>query len=350
MTGVIRSASAGHLTLAEIAKRIDGVVHGRPDLKIHGVAPVRDAGPDQLGLLAARRYLKFVGDSKAGALLVSSDLADAVPTDRPCVIVENPHRALPGLLEHFHPPSHRRPGIHATAVIGSDVRLGERVQIGPYAVIDDRAVIGDDVTIGSHACVGADVRIGDRVVLHPHVVLYPGVLIGADVILHAGARLGVDGFGFVTVDEEHRKISQVGGCIIGNRVEIGANACVDRGSIGDTRIGDGTKLDNLVHIAHNVHLGEGCLLAAGVGIAGSTRVGKGVRFAGHAGVKDHVEMGDDSAAGPKAAVLSDVGPGQVVMGNPARPRAEFLRASAVLYRLTDVPRRLRKLEKDGVGE
>jgi UDP-3-O-[3-hydroxymyristoyl] glucosamine N-acyltransferase len=350
MTGATRSASAGDLTLAEIANRTDGTVQGQPGLRVCGVAPVRDAGPDQLGLLAARRYLRFVEESNAGALLVSADLADSVPSDRSCVIVQNPHHSLPRLLEYFHPPSDRKPGIHPTAVLGSDVRLGERAQIGPYAVVEDRAWLGDDVTIGSHSCVGADVRLGDRTVLHPHVVLYPGVTVGADAVLHAGVRLGVDGFGYVTVDGENRKVPQVGGCIIEDHVEIGANACVDRGSIGDTKIGAGTKLDNLVHIAHNVQLGELCLFAAGVGIAGSTRMGKGVVFGGHAGAIDHLEIGDGAMAAAKAAVTQDVKPGEIVMGNPARPRREFLRAHGAVYRLADLVKRLRKLERDGVGE
>lgn len=340
MTGARSSTSAGGLTLAEIAEKIDGVVRGQPDPRIHGVAPVRDAGPDELGLLAARRYLKFVEQSRAGALLVSADLAEKVPGDRSCVIVQDAHRVLPSLLQHFHPPVDRRPGIHPTAIIGSGVRLGERVRIGPYAVIEDGARIGSDVTVGAHSCVGMNVTIGARTVLHPHVVLYADVTVGTDVILHAGVRLGVDGFGYVTVDGGHLKIPQVGGCIIEDHVEIGANACVDRGSIGDTRIGAGTKLDNLVHIAHNVQLGELCLFAAGVGIAGSTRIGKGVVFGGHAGAIDHIEIGDGAAAAAKAAVTQDVAPGEIVMGNPARPRREFLRAHATVYRLPDLVERL----------
>lgn len=350
MTGATRSTSASELTLAEVAERIDGVVQGETEVKISGVAPLRDAGPGQLGLLAARRYLRFVEESRAGALLVAADLVDKLPAGRSSVVVPDPRLALPILLEHFHPASVRQPGIHPTAVIGSGVTLGKRVRIGPYAVIEDHARIGDDVTVGAHSCVGECVAIGARTVLHPHVVLYAGVTVGTDVILHAGVRLGVDGFGYVTVDEEHRKIPQVGGCIIEDRVEIGANACVDRGSIGDTRIGAGTKLDNLVHIAHNVQLGELCLFAAGVGIAGSTRMGKGVVFGGHAGAIDHIEIGDGAIAAAKAAVTQDVPPGEIVMGNPARPRREFLRGHANLYRLPELLKRLRVRDEDVATE
>lgn len=350
MTGATSSTSAGELTLAEIAERIDGVVQGQPELSINGVAPIHDARPEQLGLLAARRYLRFLEASRAGALLVSQELAGEVPAGRSCVIVQDPHRALPILLEHFHPPSARQPGVHPTAVIGSGVRLGDRVQIGPYAVIEDAARIGDDVTIGAHCCIGERASIGARTVLHAHVVLYAGVTVGSDVILHAGVRLGVDGFGYATVDGKHRKIPQVGGCIVEDHVEIGANACVDRGSIGDTRVGAGTKLDNLVHLAHNVQLGESCLFAAGVGIAGSTRMGKGVVFGGHAGAIDHIEIGDGAMAAAKAAVTQDVAPGEIVMGNPARPRREFLRAHAAVYHLPEIVRRMRNREEGNAGE
>lgn len=337
--------SAGAATpLAEVARITGGRVEGDGDVAVTRVAPVADAGPGELGFLADRRYVPAAAESRAGALLVAADLADHVPTDRPRVVVDDGHRALQALLAAWHPPRAPRPGVHPTAVLGRGVGLGEEVEVGPYAVLEPGCVLGDRVRVGAHAVVGEGVTVGDDSVLHPHVVLYPGTVVGARVILHAGARLGVDGFGYAWIDGAHRKVPQVGRCVVEDDVEIGANTTVDRGSIGDTRVGAGTKLDNLVHLAHNVRTGPHCAAAAMVGIAGSTRLGAGVFLGGQAGVIGHLEVGDGAKVAAAAAVFRDVPPGETVSGAPARPNREFLRSRAQVERLPRLLERVKALE------
>lgn len=334
------------LTAGEIAEIVGGEVHGDSDVRLSGIAPIDQAGSDSLGLLADRRYLKYLESTEAGALMVSEGLADAASGYANRIVVPDAHSAMAVLLGVLYPVEEPVPGIHPTAVIGRGVRLGYEVTVAPYAVIEDGAEIGDRVRIGSHVSVGKGCRIGDDSILHPQVVLYPGTVLGNRVILHSGARIGVDGFGYVFVDGQHRKVPQVGGCVIEDDVEIGANTCIDRGSIGMTRVGQGTKLDNIVHLAHNVQMGPLCLAAAMVGIAGSTRIGKGVMFGGQAGLIGHLEIGDGAQLTAQAGVTSNVGPGEVVTGYPARPNTVFKRATALMYKLPELFKRVKALERE----
>ena len=314
------------------------------------VAPLDQAGDGELALLADRRYLAALNLGRTGPVLVSAALADEV-RGRPAIVVEDAHAALPILLAHFHPPRPSAPRVHPTAVIGSGVKLGKDVQVGPYAVLDDGCQLGDRVKVGAHSVVGSEARIGADTVLHPHVVLYAGTRVGERVILHAGVRLGSDGFGYVFADGGYQKVPQVGACIVEDDVEIGANSCVDRGSIGATVIGAGSKLDNLVHIAHNVRLGPVCALAAQVGIAGSTRIGRGVVFGGHSGAVGHVSVGDGVRVTGKAGITTDVASGETVSGFPARDARAVMKGTALVLRLPELFKRLRAVEKTvGIGE
>jgi UDP-3-O-[3-hydroxymyristoyl] glucosamine N-acyltransferase len=341
---VITPSRTPVLTLGEIGALVGGKLSGDPALTIHGVSALSDASPDQIALLAAPRYRAQVTASRAGALLVSAGLENGLDDARPRVIVADAHAALIVLLARFEPPAPPRPGVHPTAVLAKGASLGTDVELGPYAVVGEGSALGDRVRIGAHVVIGAGCRVGPDSVLHPHVTLYDGVSVGARVILHSGARIGSDGFGYAFTAAGHTKVPQVGGCVIEDDVEIGANSTVDRGSIGDTVIGRGSKLDNLVHVAHNVRLGPHCILTAQVGIAGSSTLGAGVQMGGQSGMAGHLAIGDGARIGGAASVFQDVAAGEVVLGTPAADARIMRRAWALIPRLPELFRRLRALE------
>jgi UDP-3-O-[3-hydroxymyristoyl] glucosamine N-acyltransferase len=302
-----------------------------------------------MAFLALRRYARFAAASRAGSFLVGAELESALPATAPRVVVSEPYAALRTLLAYLHPEEPAVPGVHPTAVLGRGVQLGEGVRIGPYAVIGDGVTIGDETRIEAHCVLGAETTIGPACTLHPHVVTYPGTIIGRGVILHAGVRVGSDGFGYIESGGVHEKIPQVGRAVIGDFVEIGANTTIDRGSLGDTVVGEGVKIDNLVQVAHNVRVGAASLLAALVGIAGSTRIGRGTWFGGRASAINHLDIGDGARVTFGSTVTRDVPPGETVSGYPARPHREELRRQAELGRLPRLAARVRSLEKALLG-
>jgi UDP-3-O-[3-hydroxymyristoyl] glucosamine N-acyltransferase len=333
------------MTLDEVARLVGGEVVGEAAVRVHGVAPLDQATPLEIALFADRRYLGQLRSTRGAAVLVSTALAAEVPTGLPAVVVKDAHAALPPLLDRLHPAGEAAPVVHPTAVLGKGVVMGVDVTIGPYAVVEDACELGDHVRIGAHAVLGRGSKVEQDSVLHPHVVLYPGTMVGKRVIVHAGARLGSDGFGYVLQEGAYRKVPQVGRCVVADDVEIGANSCIDRGSIGDTVVGRGSKLDNLVHLAHNVRLGSACAMAAQVGIAGSTRIGNGVVFGGQAGLVGHIEVGDGARITAQAGVIGDVAPGETVTGYPARRLKEYLKGAALALRLPELLGRVQALER-----
>lgn len=339
------------MKLSTIAAHVDGEIDGDGDPDLTGVAPLDRAGPSDLSFVATPKYGRYVAGTRAGALLVTADTAGASVDARvPRLLVQDVHHALARILPELYPAKVPEPGVHASAVIGPASTLGRDVRIEAGAVVEDGARIGDRVRIGANAYVGADCDLAEDVVLHANVTLYPGVRIGARSVLHAGVRVGVDGFGYVHEGGRHRKVPQVGGCVIGTDVEVGANSTIDRGSVGDTEIGDGVKIDNLVHIGHNVRVGAHALIVAQVGIAGSTRVGEYAVLAGQAGLVGHIEIGAGARIGAQAGVFGDVPAGETYSGYPARPHREALRAQAALFRMPAVLKRFRTLERRSRGD
>jgi UDP-3-O-[3-hydroxymyristoyl] glucosamine N-acyltransferase len=334
------------LSLGSIAELVDGRLGGDPDIEVVGVAPVEEANRRQMAFLAAKRYARYVSGSEAAAFLVSAEMESALPDHAPRVVVDNGHSALRTVLLHFFPVEEEAAAIHPTAVIGRGVELGEGVDVGPYAVLEDHVRVGTGSRIGAHCVVGRGTVIGERTQLHPQVVVYHGSMIGSDVIVHAGACLGADGFGYTFVDGAHRKMPQVGRCVIEDDVEIGANTTIDRGSLGDTVVGRGVKIDNLVQIAHNVRIGALSLVAALAGFAGSTRVGKRVWMGGQAGVINQLEIGDGARIAVASVVMRDVPAGETVSGHPARPHREDLRRQAHMGRLSRLADRVARLEEE----
>ena len=331
------------LTADVIATEVGGQLVGDPSAKVHGIAPLDRATGDELSFLASPKYVPLLAGSRAGIVLVSPELSESPGSARARIVVAKPHDALLALIPRFYRVHKGEPGIHATARIGRGVHLGTSVSIGPYAVIGDGAQIGDGVVLDSHAVIGAGVEIAADCHFYPSTTAYSGTVVGKRVIVHAGARLGSDGFGYVFRNGRHEKIPHVGRCIIEDDVEIGANTTIDRGSIDDTVIGTGTKIDNLVHIAHNVRIGRLCLIMAQVGIAGSVRVEDGCVLAGQVGVSGHHTVGKGATLAAQAGVFGDIPAGETWSGYPARPHRDALRAHAALFRLAPLMRKLEKL-------
>jgi UDP-3-O-[3-hydroxymyristoyl] glucosamine N-acyltransferase len=333
------------ITVAELALRVGGEVVGDGDRVIRGVATLESAQADQLSLVAHRKYISYVAATRAAAVLVGRDLASELDEAQTRIVVNDPHVALREVLVLFHPPTRATPGVHPTAIIEDEVELGAEVSIGPYAVIGRGTRIGARVEVGSHTVIGAGCLVGNDCALHSHVTLYPGVRMGSRCTVQSGARLGCDGFGYVFVEGEHRSVPQVGGCVLGDDVDVGANTTIDRGSIGDTVIGHGAKLDNLIQIGHNVRIGERAILIAQVGVAGSAIVGNGAVLGGQVGVAGHLSIGAGARVGAQGGVIGDIPAGQTVSGYPARPHREALRAQAAFFKLPETVRKLRELER-----
>lgn len=339
----ISGDGASTITAEAIAALVSGELIGDANTAVSGVAPLDRAHENELSILSSAKYAPMLAATKAGIVLVDPEFRDVAGQPRARIIVAQPLEKLLSLLPRLYPEEPRVPGVAATARIGMNAVLGERVKIGEYAVIGSGARVADGVTIGAHCVIGDNASIGDRATLWPGVTIYPGATLGARTIVHSGARIGCDGFGYVFRDGAHQKIPHVGRCIIGDDVEIGANSTIDRGSIDDTVVGNGTKIDNLVHVAHNVRIGEKCLLMAQVGIAGSATVGDGVILAGQAGIGGHLSIGAGARIAAQAGVFGDIPAGETWSGYPARPHKESLRASAALFKLAGMMRRLEKL-------
>jgi UDP-3-O-[3-hydroxymyristoyl] glucosamine N-acyltransferase len=333
------------LTAGAIAEAVGGVLEGDGERPITGVAALENAQPHELSFVANPRYLPYLQRTRAGAVIVSGALAASVPEGITRVVVGgDPHIAMYAALRALYPPRTPVAEIHPTAVVHPTAELGEGVAVGPYAVIGARARIGGGCTIGAHAVIGDECEVGEESTIHAHATLHDGVTMGARCLIHSGARLGREGFGFVWHEGAHRRVPQVGRCILGDDVEIGANSTVDRGSIGDTVVGSGTKIDNLVHLGHNVKVGRHVIIIAQVGVSGSTTIGDGAVIGGQAGVIGHAEIGAGARIGGQAGVIGDVPAGETYSGYPARPHREALRGQGLVARLPELMKRVRELE------
>ncbi len=331
------------LTVQAVADLVGGRLVGNGARLLSAVGPLEGADGETLSFMSSRRYLAEFRASAAGAVLLhaENESESAGPAVR--IVVGDPQGAMACVLAAMFPRPALASGVDPSARLGTGVRLGEAVAIGPHAVIGAHAVLGDRVRLGPGVVLEEGVVIGDDSDLGPYVVCYAGTRLGQRCVVKAGAVLGGTGFGYISGRDGHRRIPHVGGCVLGDEVEIGSNSCVDRGSIDDTVIGRGTKIDNHVHIGHNARVGQGCLLMGGVLLAGSAEIGNGVILAGGSGVASHVRVGDRARIGAKSAVDSPVPDGTDATGYPARPHREFLRAQATLYRLAKIAHKLEAL-------
>jgi UDP-3-O-[3-hydroxymyristoyl] glucosamine N-acyltransferase len=338
------------ISIGEIAERAKGEVEGDPATLVRGVAGVELAGPHDVCFVTTARYLDALRASRAGAVLLPRSLADRADVGRPVVRVDDPFVVLTWLIPLLHPTPAPVPGVHPSALLGRNVHMGAGVSIGPFAVIGDRVRLGDRVAVGAHSVIEEGCSVGDDTILHSQVTLGRGAEIGRRCEIHPGARVGTEGFRYVFSDGGHRKVPHIGGCRIGDDVEIGSNTTIDRGLIEDTVVGQGTKIDNLVQIGHNVQVGRHAILVSQTGIAGSSTVGDGAILAGQTGVGGHLSIGAGARLGGRAGVTGDVPPGATYSGYPARPHREAMRAQAAFFRLPDLLRRVRELERRLRGE
>ncbi len=334
------------LTARELAERVCGELEGDGDRRIDGVAPARSAGPDDLTYVSTRRYLDDLRKGgNPGAVLLPPGLSREVGAAA-VIRVEEPERAFASAVRLLAPEPEPEPGVHPASRVSGEADLGEAVSVGPFAVVEAGARIGRGTRIGEHALVesgaeiGAECRVGHGCTVHGCASL------GDRVVLRPGVRVGAEGYGYVEGEDGlPTRMPHVGGCVVGDDVEIGANSTVDRGSLEDTVIGDRTKIDNLVHVAHNVRVGQGCMIVAQVGIAGSARVGDGVEMGGQAGISGHREIGDGARIAAQAGVIGDVPAGEEYSGYPARPHRKALRASAAQLRLPELLKTVRRLRE-----
>jgi len=329
------------MKLRDVARLLGGELRGDAELEITGVAGIEDAVEGQISFVADKKSLEQAAESRASCFMVG----DFVPgLGVPQIKVKNPHYSFAVLLEHFH--GERRPaaGVHRLAFVAGDASLAPEVSVGAFAYVSEGASVGARTVLHPGVFVGEGSRLGEDCVIYPNVVIRDGVSIGDRVIIHPGAVIGSDGFGYVLHEGRHHKIPQVGGVVIGDDVEIGACTAIDRATTGNTVIGRGTKIDNLVQIAHNVKIGENSILVSQVGVAGSCNIGNYVVMGGQAGLADHINIDDGVILAARSGVMNDLKKG-VYAGAPAVPRREFMRVISYFLKLPELNDRIRELEE-----
>ncbi|HVT90809.1 MAG TPA: UDP-3-O-(3-hydroxymyristoyl)glucosamine N-acyltransferase [Tepidisphaeraceae bacterium] len=334
-------------TLTEIAALINAPVRSDGQREITGVASLADAGPSDISILSADSYLPQFLATRAGAAIVVKRVKLPATTKIPVLIVDDADQALSRVLELFAPPVPcPAAGVDPLARVAKTATVGSGIAIAPFVVVGERTRIGSQCKIYPGVFIGDDVVIGDDCQLFPNVVVRERVTLGNRVIIHANSAIGSDGFGYRWDGTKHAKVPQIGTIVIEDDVELGSCVCVDRAKMGVTRIGRGTKIDNLVQIAHNCIVGQHCIITGQAGLAGSVTLGNGVILGGQSAVRDHTAMGDGSMAAACSGVSDDVPPKTVVSGIPALPHRQSLREQAALRRLPDLVAQLRKLREE----
>ncbi len=345
----IANVQSHRMTAGDIALLLGAELVGDAQTLITSVAGIESALPGSILFVENEALLQSAFNSPAAAIIASSAAADDLhlveKNNKPTLLISNPRLAFAKVMEYFQLKPERVAGVHPSAVVAEDAHIGENVTIGIGCVVGQRAHIGDNVILYPNVVVSDGAQIGDDCVFHANVVIGHHVNLGKRVLVHPGSVIGSEGFGYVLDDGRHRKVPQLGTVVIEDDVEIGANVCIDRATIGATRIGEGTKIDNLVQIAHNVQIGKNCILCGQVGISGSVEVEDGVIMAGQAGLADHVKIGKGAILGAKTGIMGDVASGDVVLGSPAISQRDFLKREAAARKMPETLRAFRQLER-----
>lgn len=329
-------------TVKALADMVQGRLVGNGDVVIEETRSLDQAAPSAI-TFAVGEYVEFVAQSRAGAVIVEEEIPNL---SLPQIVVANAKVAFAQVLELFHPPVVIERKIHETAIIGKNVTLGNNVAIGAYSIINDNAVIGDNVTIRPYVYVGHNTRIGDDSDIYTGVVIHENCVLGKRVVLRAKAVIGGEGFGFATENGVHTHIPQVGNVVLEDDVEVGSCSCIDNATMGSTLVRKGTKIDNLVHLGHNVEIGENCFIIAQVGIAGSTKAGNNCIFAGQTGCTGHITIGDNCTFAGKTGIVGNVPSGSTMAGYPMRPHRDWLKISAYEHKLPDMAKTVKVLQKE----
>jgi UDP-3-O-[3-hydroxymyristoyl] glucosamine N-acyltransferase len=340
-------AAGPSISAANLAKLVDGTLQGNARALVSGIASLTEAGPDDASFISSNHYLPQLRSTKAGVVIVRKRVR--LPANHPgtTIVVDDADLAVARVLEFFAPPvPHPLAGIDESARVAPSANLGDGVAIGPFVSVGERVRIGARCRIHAGVAIGDDTVIGDDCVLFPNVVVRERITIGARVVIHAGSVIGSDGFGYRWDGRRHAKVPQIGTVIIEDDVEIGSCVCIDRAKFSVTRIGTGTKIDNLVQIAHNVTIGPHCIIVGQVGLAGSSKLGTGVVLGGGVGVRDHVSLGDGVMVGARSAVAHDIPPQSTVTGLPAIPQRQFLREQAAQRRLPELIVQMRAMQDE----
>ena len=328
-------------TVKELAQFLGGTVIGDENREISDVKGLAEAGSDDISF-AVEPYTEYLPQVHAGAVITEKEYPAGNNT---LVLVENPRLAFSKLLELFHPRQSVQQGIHSTAVVDESAKIGENTAVMAYAVIGKNVRIGAGSVVYPYVFIGDNVTIGANAAIYPGAVIMENTVMGDNAVIRAHAVIGGEGFGFATKDGKHTRIPQIGNVTIGDDVEIGACTTIDNGTLGSTKVGRGTKIDNLVHLGHNVEIGEDCFVIAQTGIAGSTKVGNHVTFAGQTGCTGHITIGDNVTFAGKSGIVGNVASNTVNAGFPARPHIEWSRTQVYIKKLPDLAKTVKALEK-----
>ena len=330
-------------TLKEIASYLEAELDGDGSIEILGVAGIDEAKPGHLSFVANPKYTKLLKTTRASAVIAGKNVPKA---EIPVIRHPNPYYAFSKVIGLFHETRKTYPEkIDSTALLGEEVTIGKQVYVGPYVILEHRVKLSDKVVILAGSFIGENTQVGENCLIYPNVTIRENTVIGKNVIIHSGTVIGSDGFGYAREKGVHHKISQVGKVVLEDDVEIGANVTIDRATLGETRIKKGTKIDNLVQIAHNVKVGENTIIVAQVGISGSTKVGNNVTLAGQVGLVGHIEIGDNVIVGAQSGVSKSIHPGKVYFGYPAREHSKARKIEAVVSLLPEYVGKIRDLER-----
>ncbi|MBE6273280.1 MAG: UDP-3-O-(3-hydroxymyristoyl)glucosamine N-acyltransferase [Bacteroidaceae bacterium] len=330
----------------QIAEFIQGTIVGDENATVHTFAKIEEGIPGAISFLSNPKYTPYIYDTQSSIVLVNNDFVPEKEVKATLIKVNNAYESLAKLLNLYEMSKPKKTGIDPLAYIAPTAKIGENVYIAPFACVGDNAEIGDNTSLHPHATVGSGAKIGHDCILYPNVTVYHDCRVGNHCILHAGSVVGADGFGFAPSPEGYEKIPQIGIVVLEDNVEIGANTCIDRATMGATIIRKGVKLDNLIQIAHNVEVGSHTVMASQVGIAGSTKVGEWCMFGGQVGVAGHIKVGNKVNMGAQSGVHSSIKDGEALIGTPPMPLKSYFKSSAVFRKLPDMYLELNSLKKE----